>query len=504
MKKVIFLSFIPFLCIYFSSTAQRITYTEPDKDDSRTLSYDIIGKINGNVLIYKNFRETSFISVYDADMKLTDKTRMGYLPGRIINIEFVNYPDYFLMIYEYQRKNTVFCMAAKLDGKGKLMTDPVQLDSTEINFNASTKIYSVIHSDDKQKVMIFKINTKHDNENILTTVLVDHSLSLIHRTRVTIPMPEHNDFLTEFQLDNEGDLAFLKAWGTSQNDNISKITLLTKASLADEVKAIDPKLTGMYLDDIRLKVDNFNKHYLITSFFSKQKRSNVDGLYLYLWDKQSGKEKYNTTAAFSEELRAEARGENTVKTAFNDYFLRHIIMKNDGGFIISSEANSSSTRGTAPMNRWDYMYGGSYMMSPGYYAYGSPYYYPGSRYNSINQTRYFADNIAVFSFNEQGKMEWSNVVHKSQFDDNTDNLIGYGLINTGDQIHYLFNVQEKRQTVFSDQTISPDGQLSHNATLKNLDKGYEFMPRHAKQVGARTIIGPCQFRNYVCFAKVEL
>ena len=77
-------------------------------------------------------------------------------------------------------------------------------------------------------------------------------------------------------------------------------------------------------------------------------------------------------------------------------------------------------------------------------------------------------------------MEWSNVVHKSQFDDNTDNLIGYGLINTGDQIHYLFNVQEKRQTVFSDQTISPDGQLSHNATLKNLDKGYEFMPRHAK------------------------
>ena len=122
----------------------------------------------------------------------------------------------------------------------------------------------------------------------------------------------------------------------------------------------------------------------------------------------------------------------------------------------------------------------------------------------MNQTRYFADNIAVFSFNEQGKMEWSNVVHKSQFDDNSDNLIGYGMINTGDQIHYLFNVEEKRQTVFTDQTISPDGQLSHNATLKNLDKGYEFMPRHAKQVGARQIIVPCQLRNSVCFAKVEL
>ena len=78
------------------------------------------------------------------------------------------------------------------------------------------------------------------------------------------------------------------------------------------------------------------------------------------------------------------------------------------------------------------------------------------------------------------------------------------MINTGDQVHFLFNVQEKRQTVFSDQTISPDGQIAHNGTLKNLDKGYDFMPRHAKQVGARQIIVPCMYRNYVCFAKVEL
>ena len=504
MKNVIFLSLLPFLCIYFSSTAQRITYTEPDREDIRTLNYDIVGKINGNVLIYKNYREANFISVYDVDMKLTEKTRLGYLPDKLINIEFISYSDYFLMFYEYQKRSTVFFMAAKLDGKGKLMTDPVQLDSTEINFNATTKIYSVIHSDDKKKIMIFKINTKHDNQNVLTTVLTDPSLVLTHRTRVNIPMPEHNDFLTEFQLDNDGDLACLKAWGTAQNDNISKITMLTKSALDDEVKATDLKLSGFYLDDIKLKVDNFNKHYLITSFFSKQKRSNVDGLYLYLWDKQNAKEVYNTTATFSEELRAEVRGENTIKMAFNDFFLRHIIMESDGGFVISSEANTSSTRGSTPMNRWDYMYGGSYMMSPGYYAYGSPYYYPGSRYNTMNQTRYFADNIAIFSFDPKGKIQWSNVIHKSQYDDNSDSFIGYGLINTGDQVHYLFNVEEKRQMVFTDQTISPDGQLAHNATLKNLDKGYEFMPRHAKQVGSRTMMVPCQYRTNVCFAKVEL
>jgi hypothetical protein len=30
------------------------------------------------------------------------------------------------------------------------------------------------------------------------------------------------------------------------------------------------------------------------------------------------------------------------------------------------------------------------------------------------------------------------------------------------------------------------------------------MPKYAKQVGFRQIIVPCQFRNYVCFAKIDI
>ncbi len=428
---------------------------------------------------------------------------MSYLPERISTIEFINYSDYFFIIYQYQLKNTMYCMAAQLNGKGKLLNDPIQLDSTDIGNLKVNNIYSVIHSDDKQKIMIFKINSRNDKENIVTTVLFDQSLNIIHKSRVLIPMQEKNNFLTEFQLDNDGDLAILKASRASQNDNISKATLVTKAALTDEVRSTDLKLMNAYLDDIRVKVDNVNKHYLVTSFFSKQRKNNIDGLYLFLWDKQTNKEIYNGTVNFSDELRAEARGENSLKSAFNDFFLRNIIMKNEGGFIISSEANYTSTRGSNVMNRWDYMYGNPYM-SYGYYPYGSAFYSPYSRYGTVNQTRYSADNIAVLSFDEKGKLEWSNVIQKSQFDDNNDNYIGYGLINTGDQLHYLFNAQDRRQTIFSDHTISPEGQIANNLPFKNLDKSYEFMPRRAKQIGARQIIVPCLFRNYICFAKVEL
>ncbi|MDE3145163.1 MAG: sulfur globule family protein [Bacteroidota bacterium] len=507
MKKVIFLAIIPFVLIYFSSTAQRITYSEPERDDVKTISYDIIGKINGNILVYKINRDGLYISLYDANMKLVEKNKMTYLPQKISSVDFINYPDYFLLIYQYHEKNIVYSMAAQLDGKGRLMNDPVQLDSTEIGNLKVNNIYSLVHSEDKQKLMVFKINSRNDRENIVTTVLFDPSLHIIHKSGTLIQMPERNTFLTEFHLDNDGDAAFVKATRASQNDNITKLILLTKPALHDEVRSTDLRLSNLYLDDVRLKVDNVNKHYLVTSFFSKQRKNNIDGLYLLLWDKQNNKEIYNGTANFSDELRDEARGGNSMKSAFNDYFLRNIIMKNEGGFIISAEENYSSTRGNNIMNRWDYMYGNPYM-AYGYYPYGSPFYYPYSMfdygYGSVNQTRYSADNIAVISFDDKGKMEWSNVIQKTQYDDNTDNYIGYGLINTGDQLHYLFNAQERRQTVFSDQTISPEGQISNNVTFKNLDRGYNFMPRRAKQVGARQIIVPCLYRNYICFAKVEL
>ena len=117
--------------------------------------------------------------------------------------------------------------------------------------------------------------------------------------------------------------------------------------------------------------------------------------------------------------------------------------------------------------------------------------------------RYHADNIVVLSFDNKGTLEWNNVMSKSQFDDESDDLISYQLMNTGGQVHFLFNQQERRNNLLSDYSISPDGQMNRNPTLKNLDRGYQFMPKYGKQVSSRQIIVPCLYRNYICFAKID-
>ena len=222
---------IGLLAIFFTAItadAQRVTYSEPDRTDLRQTNFEIIGKIGSNFLVYKNNREIHEVSVYNSDMKQTERNKLEFLPERIINADFLAYPDFSYMIYQYQRKNIVYCMAAKLDGSGKIVGEPLQLDTTAISFFASNKLYSFVNSDDKQYISIFKINNKNEKSHLLTTSLFNKELKLLQKDHMTIAMPERNDLLTQFHVDNDGNLIFTRAVQNQQSENIQRLFLLIK------------------------------------------------------------------------------------------------------------------------------------------------------------------------------------------------------------------------------------------------------------------------------------
>ncbi|MCC7401673.1 MAG: hypothetical protein IT214_09325 [Chitinophagaceae bacterium] len=495
------------LCMVSSLvSAQRIVYSEPERDDTRRMNFDIIGKIDGNFLVYKNIRNNNSIILFNNDMQQVAKTDLDFLPNydRMINVDFFAYNSFFYMIYQYQKHNIVYCSAVKLDGNGKKVSDIMEMDTTRIGFAANNKIYTVLSSEDKSRIIIFKINNRNRRLYSMTTMLYDNSLQLLKKSRLAIPMEDRDNYLNEFNLDNEGDLVFSK-FLRSSNDNISQASFVIKPAMGDTLLVNNLDLGKTYLDEIRIKVDNFNKRYFLTSFYYKQRRGNIDGYYFYIWDKKIKGPFRQDTIIFSDDLKKEARGESSTKMAFNDYFIRNIIIKKDGGFLISSESYYTTSRYNS-WNRWDYLYGSPFFSPWGYYYY-SPYYnnlwWNSRYYNNSSNVRYHADNIAVLSFDSTGKLQWANVIGKSQYDDQSDDEISYQLMNTGDQLHFLFNDMERKTNLLNDFTISPEGQLNHNPTLKNLDRGYEFMPKYGKQVSARQAIIPCVHRNLICFAKID-
>ena len=218
------------------SISQKIIYSEKDNDDTRNLNFEIVGKVGGNFLIYKNIRNRNWIAVLDNDMQQIAKVEQDYVPDkdRMINVDFFPYSDFAWMVYQYQRKNIIYCMATKIDGNGNRVGELMELDTTHIGFANNNKIYSVLGSEDKNRIIVFKINSRNRNLFWMTTVLMNEKLELIRKSRISIPMEERNDYLGDFHLDNEGDLVFSK-FMRAGNDNISNAAFVVKHAQSDSL-----------------------------------------------------------------------------------------------------------------------------------------------------------------------------------------------------------------------------------------------------------------------------
>jgi hypothetical protein len=488
-----------FLLLPVFIKAQHISYSEPEQDDTRRTDFEIIGRISGNILIFKNNRSDNAISIYNTDMKLVQRVVLSFLPDKYVNIDFVQYPDFFYLLCEYQKKNIVHLTAYKLDGLGQKLGDPVELDTTQVSGSNNPKIYTSIVSEDKQWLMAMKINTKNPKNYTFTTYLYDKNLELKDRHRLLMQIEDRADMFSNFELDDQGQLIFTRYARTGSGEYLSHVSFVTKGPVSDTFSIRDIGAGERILDELKLKVDNYNSRYLLSAFYYKQRRGNIEGLYTVIWDKASDRKYKEVVTIFNDDLRNLAKSsESSVKMAFNDYFIKKIVPKKDGGYLLISESEFTTSRGT-PFNRSDYMYG---PMTP--LDYYSPYYpYAYNRYGPNTINRYNAENILVLSFDKSSNLEWSNVIPKSQYDDEGSNQISYQSLNTGGELHFLYNQFEKRTLLLMDQSISPDGKVTRLPTFHNLDKGYTFMPRIGKQVASNQIVIPCQYRNYLCFAKID-
>jgi hypothetical protein len=502
------LSILSVLFIAGSLDAQSIFYSEPDKNETKQANFDIIGRFGEKVLVFKNLKSASYISVYDPQMKLVENVALEFMPPRVLEYDILAFNEHSFIFYQYQQRNIAYLMGVKIGPDGKPLSTPVELDTTHINYNANRRVYSVIASEDKKKFMAFKINSRDEQNFIFETSLYAPDLSAIHSSKLNLVMNDEFDFLTDFYLDNDGTLVFGRGRRRGAEENITQFYLVTKAEKADTFGIKELKYEGISLDEVKLRIDNNHQRYLFTAFYYKGRRNtNIEGVANAMYDRAQNEWTVRNVIPLSDELRADAVSDNSLKTAFNDYFISQILIRRDGGFIMNAEAVYTTSRGSQNFNRWD-MFGNPYGMggawggwgSGGMGGFGSPYYGSGAWGSS---TRYHADNIMVLVFDKEGTLSMSNVIRKNQFDDQSDAMVSYQIINTGSALHYLYNSYDKRVVSLSYQTIDTEGKVTRNPNMRTLDPKYQFMPRYSRQVASRTIILPCIVRNSLCFARID-
>ena len=499
MKKIFFC-----LICFFSLKiqAQKITYSEQQKKDNSNISFEVLGKFGTSYLIYKKITRQHYISQYNQEMKLVDNVHLDFLPERAFNIDFINYPDHFYMIYQYQRNNIVYCAAVNIGADGKKITEPNILDTTNIGFFADNKIYTTTFSEDKKKIFIYKRNVRNDFLTIATK-LFDQNLILLDSTRQVVDYNRRKEIYSDFSVDNSGNYLFAKETKIRLDDKAETLEIYIHKPNVDSFYIFDLQLQGKLIEEPIIKIDNLNKKYIVNAFYFENRRDDIEGLYTAVVDDSKLKVNFAFNV-FSESLKNTLNANEKYNFSFDNLTPKNIIVKRSGGFIIISEdfyteslySNNSWTRNNSFNNLSSS--GDYYMYSPYYNSYRSS-----DNYNRDQSTRYYYNDIVIASVDSSLQLEWNSAIHKKQYDVENDNFLSYSLLNSGKEIHFLFIERNKQNEIVSNHSLFPDGEIKRNATLKSTAENYEFMPKLGKQVGSTQMIIPYLYLSRIGFAKID-
>jgi len=503
-------SLISFVCLllFTVSYAQEITFSEVRKEENRDMSFEILGKVGENYVIYKKVRWKHMLTFYDANMQIVKNERLDFVPDRTYNMDVVASSNDLLLVYQYQKNSIVYCRAAKLDETGKIISGPVTIDTTRLSVLSDNKIYNMMASQDKQHIMVYKLYKSKGRLNMVTKTF-DQNLALTDSTRELFEYNERRDVYSDLTLANDGKIFYTVGVRPSSRENIAELTVIAKTPGEPAIQ-IPVNLDGRYLIDVAGKYDNLNGRYLVNSLYSDQTTSRTKGLFSILVKTGEHPDIVTSFNEFPDSLRGKITSSGQARFAFDDLQLQESIIKKDGGFVLFAEDQSIQTREGYPYyNRFYspyYPYNNYYLYSPGYFGYYRPYGYYGpygyNPYYDQSSVRYYYDEILILSVDKDLQMQWNSVIPKQQVDDNTDNYLSFSTMNTGGEIHFIFVQKDNNRQVLSNEGLFPNGQLKRYPTLKSRERGYDFMPKFGKQVEYNVMIIPCVYRNNIAFAKV--
>jgi len=106
---------IIFFTFSFSSFSQRVVYSENPAGQriKDAPYYHIEGKVNDNFLVFKNTRWEHSVIVYNDSMQMKKYVDLAFLPKETVSVNFFAYPQFVWIVYVYQKRKVLYCMAAK-------------------------------------------------------------------------------------------------------------------------------------------------------------------------------------------------------------------------------------------------------------------------------------------------------------------------------------------------------------------------------------------------------
>ena len=482
-----YLRFVVFflLCAPAAINAQEVIYSQYDKFDFRAGDYAVVGMVGGRLYNYRHLTGESVLDVYDDSMNKVAQVILDFFPEKIYDTRFIAYNDKIIVLYQGLESNKVVQYAALLDDKGKLINKPIELGKVKTGiFGAMKTYFQSAVSDNKKRIVIYNVTDK-GSETEFEGRWLDDNLTILKRSKATFKADntiEHADV----NIDNDGNVymaAFTPVGSLSYAD---RCWLLKLAPGATKFEPKEMSLDEKFAASGYMKVDNVNGRIYFGGFYADKKNNGFDGLIYASYDIAGGAFLTRKLIPFDQAL-INAAGIRRRNHAFDNYEVKQLIVRNDGGFVMVAEVHYITSRSS---------YDPASAIVPAAFGF---YSYP----SSATIREYHYKDIMALAYNKDGVREWNSIIPKEQYSQEDGGAFSsYALLNTGGTLGFLFNDFNTSRSRIQLATVSPDGKTDEHSFSAEGNDYPDWMPRSGKQVSGRVIIVPCMHKKQICFAKV--
>jgi hypothetical protein len=461
---------------------QEVLYSKSYPFDLRGGDFSVIGKVAGKLYVYRGSNEGFFLDAYDDKMQPVATVLLDFFPKKIYETKFIaTGNNSMLVLYQSIEEKNVVQFAAELDQNGRLLRGPIHIASERLGAFGNRYFASAV-SKDKKRVMIYGVKLKGGDMSI-EYYLLNEKLELLNKGKAAFRADnnlEHGDGIVS----NEGRLYLPVYTPVGSKSYADQLWLLEiPGGTGSDLRVAEFQLNEQFTGGTYMEQDTTTGRIYIGGFYSDKKSGNLQGVLYAYYDINEAGYKNRRMIPFDEGMRL-ASGNGNKKRAFNDYRVRNIIVKNDGGFLLIAEDYFVSTRNS--------------YASPFSYYYS--YYYPGMS-SSVREFHY--NDLMAMSYDGEGKQEWKTFIRKNQYSLEDGGIFSsFGLLNTGGALGFLYNDFNSLRSSVQLASLEGTGDVKMQPLRKMQDDDADWLPRSGKQTGAREFVVPCMRRRQICFAKI--
>ena len=436
-------------------------------------TYDILGKINGVILLFRD-QETRFeITAYDDEMRQLYEREFQFERRKTDIISLIPGDTAFHVIYGYRHKGDYFVKHRVYNEDAQLLDSVTIVEVHKMYFSPRFK---QTFSEDKSKILLFRT----DKESEMNAMVYDlHSRKTLWTKQMLFKSGSLRRDFRKMLVSDNGDMMMILD-NERMSDRYKEFSVIRINSATNVLAKKSISLNDFLANDLHARYDNVNHQLVMSGLYNEKVVGKSKGMYVATL-KLDGARGDVRILPFTEDLLEEVHGKDvSIKKGVANFTVQDIVLRQDGGVLLIAEMNKEySRRPTVPVRR-DGGFGRSGWVD------------------------YYFEDLVIFSVHPDGREHWRTVLHKKQYSQDDEGMYSsFFLFKTPEKLRLLFNDEIKQENTVSEYMLRGNGFYKRNSVFSTDYQRLRLRFRDAVQVAHNECIVPSERNSRLSLVKIR-